>query len=58
AQFSGWNLAPEAPASLFAFVPPPGAQQISFLAQLPRSAAPPAEKPVKSNKSKKSGGQK
>ncbi|MGH8710325.1 MAG: DUF2092 domain-containing protein [Burkholderiales bacterium] len=58
AQFSGWNLAPEAPASLFAFVPPPGAQQISFLAQLPRSTAPPAVKPVKSNKSKKSGDQK
>ena len=58
AQFSGWNLAPEAPASLFAFVPPPGAQKISFLAQLPQSAAPPAVKPVKSNKAKQSGGQK
>ena len=58
AQFSDWNLAPEAPASLFAFVPPPGAQQISFLAQLPRSAAPPAGKPVTRNKSKSSGGQK
>ena len=58
AQFSNWNLAPEVPSSLFAFVPPPGAQKISFLVQLPRSAAPPAEKPVKSNKSKKSGGQK
>ena len=58
AQFSGWNLAPEAPASLFAFVPPPGAQKISFIAQLPQSAAPPAVKPVKSDKSKQSGGQK
>ena len=57
AQFSAWDLAPEVPASLFAFVPPPGAQQISFLAQRPRSAKPPTEKPVKSNKSKKSGGQ-
>ena len=58
AQFSGWNLAPEAPASLFAFVPPPGAQKISFLAQLPQSAAPPAVKPVKSDKSRQPGGQK
>ena len=58
AQFSGWNLAPEAPASLFAFVPPPGAQKISFIAQLPQSAAPPAVKPVKSNKAKQPGGQK
>jgi hypothetical protein len=58
AQFSDWDLAPEAPASMFAFTPPLGAQQIAFLAQLPRSAAPPAVKPVKRNKSTKSGGQK
>jgi hypothetical protein len=58
AQFSDWDLAPEAPASVFAFTPPPGAQQIAFLAQLPRSAAPPAHKPVKRTKSAKSGGQK
>jgi hypothetical protein len=58
AQFSDWNLAPEAPASLFTFVPPPGVQKIAFLAQLPRSAAPPAVKPVKRNKSRTSGGQK
>ena len=58
AQFSGWNLAPEAPSSLFAFVPPPGAQKISFLAQLPQSAAPPAAKPVKSDTAKQPGGQK
>lgn len=57
AQFSNWNLAPEAPASLFTFTPPPGAHQISFLAQLPRSAAS-TVKPVKGSKSKKSGGQK
>ena len=58
AQFSNWNLAPEAPASLFEFVPPPGVRQIAFLAQLPRGAAQPAAKPDKPNKSKKSGGQK
>ncbi|MGH8864669.1 MAG: DUF2092 domain-containing protein [Burkholderiales bacterium] len=56
AQFSNWNLAPEVPSSLFEFVPPPGVQQIAFLAQLPRGAAQLAAKPVKSKKSKKSGG--
>ena len=55
AQFSNWNLAPEASSSLFEFMPPPGAQQIAFLAQLPRVSAQPAVKP---NKSKKSGDQK
>jgi hypothetical protein len=54
AQFSNWNLTPEAPASLFAFTPPPGAQQISFLAQLPRVAPGTG----KHGKSTKSGGQK
>ena len=58
AQFSNWNLAPEVSSSLFEFVPPPGMQQIAFLAQLPRVAAQPAAKPVKPNKSKKSGDQK
>jgi hypothetical protein len=58
AQFSDWNLSPETPASAFVFTPPPGAQQIAFLAQLPRSAASPAVKPAKGSKSTKSGGQK
>jgi hypothetical protein len=58
AQFSNWNLAPEAPSSLFEFVPPPGVHQIAFLAQLPRVAAPHTAKPVKPTKSTKSGGQK
>ena len=58
AQFSNWNLAPTVPSSLFEFVPPPGVQQIAFLAQLTRGAAQPAAKPVKPNKSKKSGDQK
>ena len=58
AQFSNWNLAPTVPSSLFEFVPPPGVQQIAFLAQLPRGTAQPAAKPVNRNKSKKSGGQK
>ena len=58
AQFSNWNFAPEVPSSLFEFVPPSGVQQIAFLAQLPRVAAQPAAKPVKPNKSKKSGDQK
>jgi hypothetical protein len=57
AQFSDWNLAPEAPASLFTFVPTPGMQKIAFLAQLPRRAAPQAVKPVKGSRSTKSGGQ-
>jgi len=43
AQFSDWDLAPETSASMFAFSPPPGAQPIFFLAQLPRSAAMPAK---------------
>jgi len=58
AQFSNWNLSPEAPSSLFEFVPPSGVQQIAFHAQLPRVASQPSAKPVKPNKSKKSGGQK
>ena len=49
-EFFGWNLAPEAPASLFAFTPPPGAQRIAFLAQLPRMDTPTA-KPQDSGKS-------
>ena len=57
AQFSNWNLAPEAPASLFAFVPAPGMHQIAFLAQLPRSAVKRAVKPAGQGKAKKTGGQ-
>jgi hypothetical protein len=34
AQFVGWNLAPEAPDSLFAFAPPAGATRIPFAAAL------------------------
>jgi hypothetical protein len=30
AQFSDWNLAPEAPDALFTFTPPAGAAQIAF----------------------------
>jgi hypothetical protein len=56
AQFSNWNLAPEAPASLFAFVPAPGMHKIAFLAQLPRSAVQRAAKPAAQEKPQKSGG--
>ena len=51
AQFSDWNLAPEAPNSMFAFTAPQGAQRIAFLAELPRSAAPAARKSAKPVKS-------
>jgi hypothetical protein len=54
AQFSDWNLKPETPASMFVFTPPPGAQKINFLAQLPRAA----RSTGKHGKSTKSGGQK
>ena len=57
AQFFNWNLAPEAPASLFAFVPTPGMHQIAFLAQLPRGSMKRSVKPAKQEKPKKSGGQ-
>jgi hypothetical protein len=33
AQFSDWNLAPEAPDVLFAFTPPTGAAKIAFSPQ-------------------------
>jgi hypothetical protein len=56
AQFSNWNLAPETPASLFACVQPPGARQIAFLAQLPRSASKAGVKPVQAGTPEKSGG--
>jgi hypothetical protein len=39
ADFSEWNLSPNAPDALFTFSPPEGARQIPFLAQL-ESAAP------------------
>ena len=35
AQLSDWNLAPEVTESMFAFTPPPGAEKISFPAQVP-----------------------
>jgi hypothetical protein len=54
AQFSDWNLAPAAPAEMFGFTPPPEAQKIAFLAELPRMASP----AVKRSKSMKSGGKK
>ena len=57
AQFSNWNLAPEASDALFAFVPAPGVRQIAFLAQLPRSSLKRAAKPAAQEKAKKSGGQ-
>lgn len=40
AQFSDWNLAPNVQDSTFAFTPPPGAQKIAFLAELPQFPAP------------------
>jgi hypothetical protein len=43
AQFSDWNLSPEITDATFTFTPPPGAQKIAFLAQLPRGAAPPTQ---------------
>jgi hypothetical protein len=57
AQFSDWNLAPQAPSSMFVFTPSPEMHRITFLAQLPKSAAP-TGKPAQGAKSKKSGGQK
>jgi hypothetical protein len=57
AQFSEWNLAPEVSSSMFAFTPPAGAQQIAFLAQLPRKTSPPAAKAAQRRKSTKTGGQ-
>jgi len=57
AQFSDWNLAPEASASTFVFTPSPEMHRITFYAQLPGRAAP-AAKPAQGAKSKKSGGQK
>jgi len=54
AQFSDWNLAPQASASMFEFTPPPDAQKITFLAQLQRKASTAAT----GSKSKKSGGPK
>ena len=57
AQFSDWNLAPQAPASTFVFTPSPEMHRITFLAQLPESSAP-AAKPVQDGRSKKPGGQK
>jgi hypothetical protein len=57
AQFSDWNLTPNVPASTFAFTPSPEMHRITFLAQLPKSAAP-AAKPAQGARSKKSGGQK
>lgn len=56
ARFSDWNLAPETSPSMFAFTPPPGAQQIAFLAKLPHSAKAPPVKPVNRDKPAKSGG--
>lgn len=53
-EFSDWNMAPEASAATFAFTPPPGAQKIAFLAQLPRMGTPEA----KPGTTKKSGGKK
>ena len=57
AQFSNWNLKPEAPASLFAFTPAPGTEKIAFSTQLPRTVAPPAVKPDEPKTSEKPGGQ-
>ena len=48
AQFSDWNLAPTVTEATFATAPPPGAQRIAFLAEMPRSAAP---KPATKSKS-------
>lgn len=53
-EFRDWNMAPEASAATFAFTPPPGAQKIAFLAQLPRMGTPEA----KPGNAKKSGGKK
>ena len=39
AQFSAWNLAPEAADALFAFAPPAGTSKIPFAAALPRYGA-------------------
>lgn len=58
AQFSNWNLAAEAPASLFEFVPSAGMHKISFLSQLPQRSGQKSVKPVKMSKTKKPGGQK
>jgi hypothetical protein len=45
AQFSDWNLAPEAPDSLFVFTPPEGARKIAFSPQqVSQSGAGPMKK--------------
>lgn len=44
AQFSDWNLTPQAPVD-FTFTPPAGARKIAFAAQLPRAAQQPGGQP-------------
>jgi len=44
AQFSGWNLAPDAPDSAFTFTPPANASKIPFVAAVPRYTGAPAKK--------------
>lgn len=52
AQFSDWNLAPEAKDSLFAFAPSEEMQQIPFLAELPQVALGEPANPEQTGESK------
>ena len=52
AQFSNWTFSPKVAASKFTFVPSPGMQRISFLAQLPWSVTNTASEDNKSNSPK------
>ena len=45
AQFFDWSLSPEITDSMFAFIPPEGAEKIAFLPQLRAVAAPRKEAP-------------
>ena len=56
AQFTNWNFAPDVSASVFSFTPPPAAQRISFLAQLPWSVTNHANEATTPNPAKQAGG--
>ena len=45
AQLSDWDLSPRAPADVFAFAAPPGAERIPFLVRVPKEGAADADLP-------------
>lgn len=57
AQFSKWNLSPEVTDAMFAFIPPPGAEEIPFLSEFRQATAQTPEATEKSTTTEKSGGQ-